>query len=92
MIKNHKDTYLDSDNELVKHILLGVLFYFAQQELTKISQNTKNCLEKAQRRGEMLGRLPLPEVRNKEIRDKEKELGSANVASREAGVLCSTVK
>jgi DNA invertase Pin-like site-specific DNA recombinase len=39
--KSHTETYLDTDNELISHILLGVISYFAEQEAVKISENTK---------------------------------------------------
>jgi DNA invertase Pin-like site-specific DNA recombinase len=56
--KSHTETYLDTDNELISHILLGVLSYFAEQEAVKISENTKIGLIKARKKGKRLGRPP----------------------------------
>ena len=39
--KSYSETPLDTDNELVSHILLGVLSYFADLEAKKISERMK---------------------------------------------------
>ncbi len=51
-----KEPFLDSDNELVAHILLGVLSYFAQLEASKIGSRTKAGLERVRAQGKTLGR------------------------------------
>jgi DNA invertase Pin-like site-specific DNA recombinase len=55
--KLYQEAFLDTDNELVAHNFLGVLFYFAQHEATKISSRTKAGLERVRTRGNTLGRL-----------------------------------
>ncbi len=54
--KSYTEAYLDTDNELVSHILLGVLSYFAELEAKKISQRTKAGLDRARANGKQLGR------------------------------------
>lgn len=54
--KSLTEPFLDSDNELVAHILLGVLSYFAQLEATKISSRTKAGFERVRAQGKTLGR------------------------------------
>ncbi len=54
--KSYTEAYLDTDNELVSHILLGVLSYFAELEAKKISERTKAGLDRARANGKQLGR------------------------------------
>ncbi len=54
--KSFTEAYLDTDNELVSHILLGVLSYFAELEAKKISERTKAGLDRARATGKQLGR------------------------------------
>ena len=54
--KSYTEAYLDTDNELVSHILLGVLSYFAELEAKKISERTKAGLKRARAQGKQLGR------------------------------------
>ena len=54
--KSYTEAYLDTDNELVSHILLGVLSYFAELEARKISERTKAGLVRARAHGKQLGR------------------------------------
>ncbi len=54
--KSYTEAYLDTDNELVAHILLGVLSYFAELEAKKISERTKAGLRRAATGGKRLGR------------------------------------
>ncbi len=54
--KSYTEAYLDTDNELVAHILLGVLSYFAELEAKKISERTRAGLQRAVADGQRLGR------------------------------------
>lgn len=54
--KSHTEPYLDTDNELVSHILLGVLSYFAELEARKVSERTRAGLERARAEGKAIGR------------------------------------
>jgi putative DNA-invertase from lambdoid prophage Rac len=47
---------VDTDNELIAHIVLGVTSYYAQQEAIRISDRTKAGLERARKSGKVLGR------------------------------------
>jgi DNA invertase Pin-like site-specific DNA recombinase len=54
--KSYTEPFLDTDNELITHIVLGVTSYYAQQEALRISDRTKAGLERARRSGKVLGR------------------------------------
>ena len=47
--KSYTEPFLDTDNELIAHIVLGVTSYYAQQEALRISERTKAGLERARR-------------------------------------------
>ena len=53
--KSYTESYLDTDNELVSHILLGVLSYFAELEAKRISERTKAALARKKAQGVILG-------------------------------------
>lgn len=46
--KSFMEPFLDTDNELIAHIVLGVTSYYAQQEALRISDRTKASLERAE--------------------------------------------
>lgn len=52
---SYREEYLNSDNELVRDILLSVLASLAKQERRRISERTKAGLETARRKGKRLG-------------------------------------
>ena len=54
--RSYTEPYLSTENELVSHILLAVLSYFAEYEAKKISRRTKAGLERARAEGKELGR------------------------------------
>lgn len=54
--RSYTEPLLDTDNELVAHIIIGVLSYFAQQEAVRISERTKAGLQRLKRQGKTLGR------------------------------------
>ena len=39
--KSYTEPFLDTDNELIAHIVLGVTSYYAQQEALRISDRTR---------------------------------------------------
>lgn len=53
-----KEDYLNSDNEMVRDILISVLASLAKQERRRISERTKAGLETARRKGKRLGAPP----------------------------------
>jgi len=90
--KSHTEPFLDTDNELIAHIVLGVTSYYAQQEALRISDRTKAGLERARRNGKVLGR---PDGFERwapilvGMRDKDFSQGRMN---RETGFSYNTVK
>ena len=54
--RSYTEPYLNTENELVRHILLGVLSYLAEMEAKKISRRTKAGLERARAEGKQIGR------------------------------------
>lgn len=54
--KSYTEPLLDTENELVAHIVVGVLSYLAQQEAVRISERTKAGLQRVRARGQKLGR------------------------------------
>lgn len=54
--RSYTEHFLDTSNELVRHILIGVMGYFAQMEAKKISERTKAGLARAARDGRFAGR------------------------------------
>ena len=49
------EQYLDTDNELIRHVVLGMLAYFAKLQRDKISENTKSALARKKAQGVKLG-------------------------------------
>jgi DNA invertase Pin-like site-specific DNA recombinase len=58
--KSVTEPYLDTANELVSHILLVVLSYFAELETKKFSERTNAGLARTRASGRALGRLDDP--------------------------------
>ena len=53
--KSYTEPYLDTDNELVSHILVATLSYFAAYEGRRISERTKAALARKKAQGVKLG-------------------------------------
>lgn len=54
--KSYSEEYLDTSNELLRHIVLGTLAYFAELEAKRISERTKAGLARVRAQGKRLGR------------------------------------
>ncbi len=54
--KSFTEPFLDTDNELLAHIVLAVTSYYAQLEAVRISDRTKAGLERARAQGKVIGR------------------------------------
>ena len=54
--KSHQEPFLDSRNDLIRHVVLGLLSYVAEYEAVKISENTKRKLAELKAKGKKLGR------------------------------------
>jgi DNA invertase Pin-like site-specific DNA recombinase len=90
--KSYKEPFLDTDNELIVHIVLGVTSYYAQQEALRISDRTKAGLERARRSGKVLGRPDGFERWAPVLAGmKEREFSQGRMA-RETGLSYNTVK
>lgn len=53
---SHTEPYLNTDNELIAHIVLGVTSYYAALEAQRISDRTKAGLVRARAQGKTIGR------------------------------------
>ncbi len=53
--KSYTEQYLDTDNELIRHVVLGMLAYFAKLQREIISRNTKAALVRKRAQGVRLG-------------------------------------
>ena len=90
--KSYTEPFLDTDNELIAHIVLGVSSYYAQQEALRISDRTKAGLERARKNGKVLGR-PDGFERWMPVLTQMREQGcSQGRMSRETGLSYNTVK
>lgn len=54
--KSYTEPFLDTENELIAHIVLGVTSYYAQLEAQRISDCTKAGLARARAQGKAIGR------------------------------------
>jgi DNA invertase Pin-like site-specific DNA recombinase len=90
--KSYTETLLDTDNELVAHIVLGVLSYFAQQEAIKISERTKAGLQRVRSQGKILGRPDGFENWKSILIDMHSAGYSQGRMSQETGLSYNTVK
>ncbi len=90
--KSYTEPFLDTDNELIAHIVLGVTSYYAQQEALRISERTKAGLERARKNGKVLGRPDgFEDWASVLAKMKEKEYLQGRM-SRETGLSYNTVK
>jgi DNA invertase Pin-like site-specific DNA recombinase len=90
--KSYTEPFLDTDNELIAHIVLGVTSYYAQQEALRISERTKAGLERARRSGKVLGRPDGFERWDPVLAGMKEQEFSQGKMSRETGLSYNTVK
>ncbi len=90
--KSYTEPFLDTDNELIAHIVLGVTSYYAQQEALRISSRTKAGLERAKKSGKVLGRPDGFERWAPVLAGMREEEFSQGRMSRETGLSYNTVK
>ena len=89
--KSLQEPFLDSGDELVSHILLGVLAYFGELEAKRISERTKAGLERARKSGKTLGRPTIDTRTQEEIRRLTDQGVSIKKAAKQLGLSPSTV-
>lgn len=90
--KSYTEPLLDTDNELVSHIVIGVLSYFAQQEAVRISERTKAGLQRVRLRGKSLGRPDGFEKWKDRLTTMQAAGYSQGQMQRETGLAYNTVK
>jgi DNA invertase Pin-like site-specific DNA recombinase len=54
--KSRTEPYLNTDNELIAHIVLGVTSHYCQLEAQRTSDRTKAGLDRARAQGKVIGR------------------------------------
>ncbi|MEM6837870.1 MAG: recombinase family protein [Cyanobacteria bacterium P01_C01_bin.120] len=90
--KSLTEPLLDTENELVAHIVIGVLSYLAQQEAVKISDRTKAGLQRVKAQGKTLGRPSKFEQWHLKLIEMQAVGYSKGQMSRETGLSYNTVK
>ncbi len=89
--QSYTEPYLNTENELVSHILLAVMSYFAEYEAKKISRRTKAGIERAREEGKQIGRPSMFDEHKAEITKMIEEGASKAEMSRQTGLAWSTV-
>ncbi|WP_259089847.1 recombinase family protein, partial [Salinibacter ruber] len=78
-------------NELVSHILLAVMSYFAEYEAKKISRRTKAGIERAREEGKQIGRPSKFDQHREQIEQMLEQGTSKAEMSRQTDLAWSTV-
>ncbi|WP_251951901.1 recombinase family protein [Salinibacter ruber] len=90
--RSYTEPYLNTENELVSHILLAVMSYFAEYEAKKISRRTKAGLERAREEGKQIGRPSKFDEHEEDLKAMlEDDLSKAEM-KRRTGLAYNTVK
>jgi DNA invertase Pin-like site-specific DNA recombinase len=90
--RSYTEPYLSTENELVSHILLAVLSYFAEYEAKKISRRTKAGLERARAEGKQIGRPSKFDQYRPQLEAMIEEECSKAEMKRRTGLAYNTVK
>lgn len=90
--KSHTEPYLNTDNELIAHIVLGVTSYYAQLEAQRISDRTKAGLDRARAQGKVIGRPDGYERWKPTLESMIEEDYGKKRMSRETGLSYNTIK
>ncbi len=89
--RSYTEPYLNTENELVSHILLAVMSYFAEYEAKKISRRTKAGIERAREEGKQIGRPSKFDQHRGQIEELLEEGASKAEMSRRTDLAWSTV-
>jgi len=90
--KSYNEEYLDTSNELLRHIVIGTIAYFAELEAKRISERTKAGLARVKAKGKRLGR-PTKFIANKQKLAKLLEQGySKQKIADQLGLSLNTTK
>ncbi len=87
---SYTEPYLNTDQELVRDILLSVLASLAKQERRRISERTKAGLETARKRGKRIG-APSKQYLQREIADLANQEMSKRAIAKKLKVSRNTV-
>jgi Site-specific recombinases, DNA invertase Pin homologs len=90
--RSYTEPYLSTENELVSHILLAVMSYFAEYEAKKISRRTKAGLERAREEGMQIGRPSKFDRYREDLESMIEEGCSKAEMERRTGLAYNTVK
>ena len=90
--QSYTEPYLNTENELVSHILLAVMSYFAEYEAKKISRRTKAGLERAREEGKKIGRPSKFRQYKDQLRALQEAGASKAEMERQTGLAYNTVK
>ncbi len=90
--KSYTEPFLDTDNELIAHIVLAVSSYYAQLEAVRISDRTKAGLARARAAGKVIGRPDGYDRWSPVLEQMRKEGYGTKRMSRETGLSYNTVK
>jgi len=90
--RSYTEPYLNTENELVRHILLGVLSHFAEYEAKKISRRTKAGLKRARAEGKQIGRPSKFDQHKDQLMELKAEGASKAEMKRQTGLSYNTVK
>ncbi len=90
--RSHAEPYLDTSNELIAHIVLGVTAYYAQLEAVRISERTKAGLDRARVQGRIIGRPDGFDRWRPVLATMREEGRSQGAMARETGLSVNTVK
>jgi DNA invertase Pin-like site-specific DNA recombinase len=88
---SYTEAHLNTDNELVRNVLLAVLSSLAKVEAQKISERTRAGLERARRKGSKIGRPKLKEDLRAEIAQRMASGETAFAVARVLGIDRKTV-
>ena len=90
--RSYTEPYLSTENELVSHILLAVLSYFAEYEAKNTSRRTKAGIERARAEGKQIGRPSKFDQYRPELEAMIEEGCSKAEMKRRTGLAYNTVK
>ena len=90
--RSYTEPYLSTENELVSHVLLGVLSYFAEYEAQKISRRTVAGLERARAEGKRIGRPSTFEAHHEALEEMLSDGVAKAEMARRTGLAYNTVK
>lgn len=88
----YSEPYLNTENELVGHILHAVMGYFAEYEEKKISRRTKAGLERAREEGKQIGRPSKFDEYEEELQQMQEKGVSKAEMKRRMGLAYNTVE